>query len=182
MNDLIIGGYNMNPGDGAPYWSIADASAQVGNAVRVRSCGPTNADEDVMWADRVVCYSYGMARFKKTIHDLASEWPDGKKFPLVVVVAGVPDAWMFQFYGSLWHLPPFVERGVCFQVDAIPVSCTLKESCAVSIELGDPIPNVSRVNVNCNWLVSSFDPIGKHTRIQNHPQLIQAVSKLLAVN
>ena len=184
MNILIIGGFTMTITDGEAYWSLAQTLAAPGNATRIRECAQSGqlapvTPADLLWADAVICYSYGMASYINLAHALAPSWPAGKTHQLLVVIAGVPDFWMGQFYTDLWQLPEFVDSARCFQVDAVPASEPIRNRDALWLNFGQPIPAGTRwANFNCNPLVANLAPIDKHTHIQNHPQVHAAIAAL----
>ena len=134
------------------------------------------AADDLLWADAVVCYSYGMASWKHIGHRLQKAWPAGKRYKIACVVAGVPDFAYAQFYGNLWHLWDWVDKGRCWQVDAIPASAALGNAGYRWVGAGEPIPaDVRWVNINCNQLVAGLNPVGRHTHIQTNPTVLAQI-------
>ncbi|HUO07939.1 MAG TPA: hypothetical protein VM008_06545 [Phycisphaerae bacterium] len=184
MKVLIVGGFGMAIGDGEVYWTLGETLAINGNVTRLRECDQTGkaapvTSDDIIWADAVVCYSYGMASYINLVHDLAKDWPNGKIHQLLVVVAGVPDFWMGQFYTDLWQLPAFVQLGRCFQVDAIPASEPIQNGGNAWANFGDALPaNTRWGNFNCDALFASLLPVDKHTHIQNDPQVVSAIQSI----
>lgn len=202
-NVLIIGGYEMLLADPDDYWALADRLTAAGFNVRCKECDQDWAfagarqkatAADILWADIVICYSYGMATYKNICHDLAKTWPVDKFHDMVIVVAGVPDAWMLQFYGNIWHLGSYVKKARYFNVDATPASAGCKDEGVEDFEWYEDIgpedfrvnaldgvtgvlspQDLSRVNINCNRLVESLDPVSKHTHIKDNPALLQAI-------
>ena len=185
MKVLIIGGYQMLVTDGSAYWALAATLRADGHEVRARECaedwlcaGPRAkvAADDLLWADAVVCYSYGMASWKHIGHRLQKAWPAGKRYKIACVVAGVPDFAYAQFYGNLWHLWDWVDKGRCWQVDAIPASAALGNAGYRWVGAGEPIPaDVRWVNINCNQLVAGLNPVGRHTHIQTNPTVLAQI-------
>lgn len=185
MNILIVGGNGMQVDDGSAYWTLKATLESQGHTVRLRECLETGTGAnkitlvDLLWADGIVCYSYGCASVKALWHDAAQSWPAGKKYLRWVIVAGVPDAWMEQFYGSLWHKPLFVDVATNFQVDAIPASCELQDVAWATFAQMNPDSLRERDYViNCNALVDTLDPVSKHTHIENDPRLLATIGTL----
>ena len=189
MNILIIGGFGMKPSDGSKYWSLWNQFTAAGHKVICRSWDSNDVEADLLWADAVVAYSYGVAAFKKRIGDIVdpgwwrkSKWPEGKRYKAVVFIAGVPRAWwcQFGFFNLIWEMPEFVDHGLCMQVDAFPESYTLKNDDAVGLFWEDrgEIPHWARtVNIDCNALVRNLNAVKKHTDIKDMPVVLDFVAE-----
>lgn len=193
-NVLIIGGFGMSLNvqhndaridDGSAYWGLANRMVAAGHNVTVRECLETGEGSDkvspgdVLDADVIVSYSYGTASLKEIWHDFAKQID--KRVALWVIVAGVPDAWMAQYYGTLWHKPPFVDRAVCFQVADVPASCDLQNTLTVGIDsfVSDGT-STADINVDCNGLFPPLmAPGDKHKGIKESPQVLQAIAQLI---
>jgi hypothetical protein len=187
MNILVVGGRGMTVNDGSAYWTL-DATLQAqGHSVELAECVETGSHErkvtlaDLLYADSIVCYSYGCASVKEIWHDNAKTWPADKRYNRWIVVAGVPDVWMEQFYGSLWHKPLFVDVATNYQVDAVPASCELQDvAFCLFGNQPDSVHDRDYV-INCNALVGGYiNPVDRHTHIQNHPDLLKAITTMLS--
>lgn len=176
----------MLTGDGSPYWGLADSLRVMGHDVRCRECvedwffAPARnkvTAEDVLWADAVIAYSFGVASWKMLTHHLE---PFPKDYEAAIFIAGCPDAMHLQFGGNIWHLAPWVKRGWCFQVDALPQSYPLLSTtdAAVNTHIGSGVSG-RWTNYNCNALVSGLDPVSKHTSIQNHPSVLAEIVRII---
>jgi hypothetical protein len=185
MKILLIGGRGMVAGGNSKYWMLAVMLRAVGHEVRVRECVETGSAEgkvtaeDVLWAEVIVGYSNGIASLWHLWHKLAAAGYT-LALKLLVIVAGVPDTALGQFYLGLWHVPEFVGTAVCFDVNDIPASCTIQNAGAVDIDFGQPLSTARFNNVHCGNLFPVVMPIAaKHIGIVEKQEVIDAIASLI---
>jgi hypothetical protein len=189
MNTLLIGGFQMLVGDASAYWNLGGSLPTSASTVRLRECLESGGSyklsvDDIYWADQIVSYSYGTASIKELWHREAQVMGP-KSYAKWFVLAGVPDIWMQQFYGDLWHKPPFVGLACSLQVSDVPVSCTFSNLGPKSFFSFGSRENqilTSSINLACDELFPTFMPPGeKHIQIKENPRILQFLSHQLGV-
>ncbi len=177
MRILLIGGKDMKVNGPSRFWTLLVLFAAAGHDVRAKECVETGqlfnkvSREDVEWADTYIVYSWGCASLWHLWHSIV--FATAK---ILIIVAGVPDAGLQQFYINLWHAPTFISRAICYDVNDIPTSCTLQNPGNVDIDFGQDIPNAKYVNVNCgNLFPLVMFPGQKHVGIVEQLGIIDSI-------
>ncbi len=179
MKILVVDGFTEHCGD----WTLAAKLRGLGHDVLERECVQNwNALhvtlEDVLWADVVCGYSFGVS----SLWDVTDGWKKvvarGHKLELLCLVAGCPDWMQGQF--DVWTAPPSAKKCVAFYSNrAFPVNATLKR--APFVTMADALWRGSPVaNVQCDELFpASMNPIDIHKTIQNTPEVLAAIVGLV---
>ncbi len=177
MRILVGGGLGMKVGSDSKYWTLRPRLEAFGHEVRLREClesgKPPNkvTTEDVLWAEVIVGYSYFVASTWHLWHSLSTHATQ-----ILIMIAGVPDAGLQQFYVNLWHAPTFISSAICYDVNDIPTSCTLQNPGNVDIDFGQDIPNSKYINVNCgNLFPLIMLPGQKHVGIIEKQEVIDSI-------
>lgn len=199
INLLVSGGYFMTVGDKSPFWEIPTLAAREGvnlSSARNRECvedwwgAPPRTKltiGDILSTDVDVVYSYSMASRQDLLHDHAREIPPTFRKRLLVVLAGVPDAWMSQFYGDIWHVHGFHDRAIFINVNATPKSAGVVNSGYRNLSWDDSLPTLNLSDPSTRWLnvdASSLfpalsSPIFRHTSLCNDSRVIERVISYL---
>ncbi len=182
MKILQVNGYTEHCGD----WTLAAKLREAGHDVLERECVQNwNALhvtlEDVLWADVVCGYSFGVS----SLWDVTDGWKKvvarGHKLELLCLVAGCPDWMKGQF--DVWTAPPSAKRCFSFNTNrGYPTSSRLKgigqyafaEQCWGWDQLHS-------YNIECDSLFpAGITPIDIHKTIQNRPEVLDAIAGLVA--
>ncbi len=181
MRILLIGGKDMKVNGPSKFWTLVALLKSAGHEVRAKACVQTGktskvTQADVAWADVYIVYSWGCASLWHLWHSLV--FADSK---MLIIVAGVPNVSLLQFYVNLWHAPTFIDRAVCFDVNDIPTSCTFQNPGAVDIDFGQAIPaDAKYLNINCGNLFPVIAiPSTKHVGIVEKQEVIDAIVLLV---
>ncbi len=178
MRILLIGGLWMKVTDSSRFWSLVGPLSAAGHTVRYKECIESGVGaakvtaDDIRFAEVIIAYSYGVASTWHLWHTMT-----GHHTQLLVMIAGVPDSNLSQFYVNLWHAPTFISRAICFDVNDIPTSCTLQNPGNVDIDFGQDIPNAKYVNVNCgNLFPLVMLPGQKHVGVVEKQEVIDSIA------
>ena len=147
----------MKVSDGSKYWNN-DRLTNAGHTVRNKECIQQAAKdgdqpvtvEDLLWADIIIVYSYGCSSVWKLLAGNIEQLKN-KVWLALAILCGVPDIFFTQFREFLWHVGAAFAKAACWDVYSVPISATIKNGVAIQVKLGEPIPDVDRVNVDCNW-------------------------------
>ncbi len=177
MRILLIGGKDMKVNGSSRFWTLIYLLTAAGHDVRAKECVETGSPDnkvtraDVEWSDAYIVYSWGCASLWHLWHSIV--FATSK---ILIIIAGVPDAGLQQFYVNLWHAPTFIEWAICFDVNDIPTSCTLQNPGNVDIDFGQDIPSTKYVNVNCgNLFPLIMLPGQKHVGLVEKQEVIDSI-------
>ncbi len=181
MRILLIGGKDMKVNGPSRFWTLVYLLIAAGHDVRAKECVETGHESnkvtraDVEWADTYIVYSWGCASLWHLWHSIVFSTSK-----ILIIIAGVPDAGLAQFYVNLWHAPTFISRAICFDVNDIPTSCTLQNPGNVDIDFGQNIPIAKYVNVNCgNLFPLVMLPGQKHVGIVEKQEVIDSIAEFV---
>ena len=167
---LVISGWGETVNDGGPIWDIADQLAALPGCIVTRRAWDEVIPSDLVGIDAVICHSYGMAGFMRTLLGIAAK--DRPPIGMLFCIVGVPRFWWGQFYCWCWQIPACIAQAVAFNLYDWP------ENFPASQEIRNPSANYINVNCQGDRPVLAGGKLGEtygHVSIPRDPRVVNTI-------